>query len=105
MAFEFGDIVLVAFPFTNQVTTKRRPAVIVSNAAYNLARLDVVVMAVTSQLRPAPTPGEVWISHHRTAPCHPFARKTQICGSGVAQIGNSGDNRVAIVGGYTGDLN
>ena len=50
--FEFGDIVLVPFPFTDQSATKRRPAVVVSSPAYQAARPDVVVMAVTSQLRP-----------------------------------------------------
>ena len=31
MPFEFGDIVLVPFPFTNQTTAKKRPAVAVSS--------------------------------------------------------------------------
>jgi mRNA interferase MazF len=30
---EFGDLVLVPFPFTDQSTTKRRPAVVVSITA------------------------------------------------------------------------
>jgi mRNA interferase MazF len=59
MQFEFGDIVLVPFPFTNQATSKKRPAVVVSNRAYNVARPDVVVMAVTSQLRANPGLGEI----------------------------------------------
>ncbi len=67
MAFEFGDIVLVPFPFTDQKASKRRPAVIVSNTAYNHAKPDVVVMAVTSQFRPNLTLGEVWIDEWRTA--------------------------------------
>lgn len=57
----FGDVVLVAFPFTSQTATKRRPAVVVSGRAYNQARPDVIVMAVTSQLRPQPGLGEVWL--------------------------------------------
>lgn len=59
MPFEFGDVVLVPFPFTSQAASKRRPAIVVSNQTYNTARHDVVVMAVTSQLRPNPGPGEV----------------------------------------------
>lgn len=33
MPFEFGDIVLVRFPFTNQTAANKRPAVIVSSRA------------------------------------------------------------------------
>jgi mRNA interferase MazF len=67
MSYEFGAILLVPFPFTDQSASKRRPAVVVSNRAYNSARPDVVVMAVTSQLHPLPTSGEVWISHWQPA--------------------------------------
>ncbi len=59
--FEFGDIVLVPFPFTDQTAAKQRPAVVVSNAAYNRAKPDLVLMAVTSQLRATAAFGEVWI--------------------------------------------
>jgi mRNA interferase MazF len=48
MPFEFGDVVPVPFPFTSQTATKKRPAVVVSNRAYNAARPDAVVMAITS---------------------------------------------------------
>jgi mRNA interferase MazF len=61
MPFEFGDVVLVPFPFTSLAASKKRPAVVVSNAGYNAAKPDVVVMAVTSQLRPTPALGEVWV--------------------------------------------
>jgi len=47
--YKFGDIVLVPFPFTDQTTTKKRPAVIVSSNLYNQNRPDIVIMAVTSQ--------------------------------------------------------
>jgi mRNA interferase MazF len=59
--FEFGDVVLVPFPYTSQATSKQRPAVVVSSRAYALARPDVVLMAITSQLRPEPMLGEVWL--------------------------------------------
>ncbi len=47
--YEFGEIVLVPFPFTDQSGIKKRPAVVVSSDRYNSTHLDVVVMAVTSQ--------------------------------------------------------
>ncbi|MDO9166049.1 MAG: type II toxin-antitoxin system PemK/MazF family toxin [Rhodoferax sp.] len=58
----FGDVILVPFPFTNQAASKRRPSVVVSSRAYNLARPDVVVMAVTSQFRATEGVGEVWLA-------------------------------------------
>ncbi len=61
MPFDFGDIVLVPFPFTDQTASKKRPAAVVSRRAYNQSKPDIVVMAVTSQLRPAAEPGEVWV--------------------------------------------
>lgn len=33
-SFEFGDIVLVSFPFASQMGRKKRPAVVVSSGAY-----------------------------------------------------------------------
>lgn len=67
MPFEFGDVVLVPFPFTSQAASKQRPAIVVSNAVYNRARPDVVLMAVTNQLRPNSGPGEVWIGQWQSA--------------------------------------
>ena len=67
MPFEFGDVVLVPFPFTSHTASKRHPAVVVSNGAYNDARPDLVVMAVTSQLRPSPTLGEVQVDQWQAA--------------------------------------
>lgn len=69
---DFGDVVLVPFPFTSQAASKQRPAVIVSSRAYNLERPDLIMMAITSQLRPAPAPmgtswGEVWLRQWQDA--------------------------------------
>jgi mRNA interferase MazF len=55
--YEFGDVVLAPFPFTDQTTTKKRPAIVVSSAAYHHERPDLIIMAVTSQLRPSATVG------------------------------------------------
>ena len=49
--FEFGDVVLVPFPFTDQSASKRRPAVVVSSAAYSAERPDLIILAITSQVR------------------------------------------------------
>ncbi len=67
MPFEFGDIVLVPFPFTSQTSLKKRPAVVVSSLAYNSAKPDVILMAITSQLRANAILGEVWLHDWRGA--------------------------------------
>jgi hypothetical protein len=38
MPFDFGDVVLVPFPFTSQRASKKRPAVVVSNRTYATTR-------------------------------------------------------------------
>jgi mRNA interferase MazF len=48
--YKRGDIVLVAFPFTDLSSTKRRPALVVSPDAFNETLHDVVLVALTSQL-------------------------------------------------------
>jgi mRNA interferase MazF len=60
-------VVLVPFPFTNQAASKQRPAVVVSSRAYNAAKPDIIVMAITSQFRPSGSLGEVWIKGWRAA--------------------------------------
>jgi mRNA interferase MazF len=67
MPFEFGDVVLVSFPFTNQTALKKRPAVVVSNKSYNASRRDVVIMAITSQVRASGASGEILINKWQEA--------------------------------------
>ncbi|MEW6587245.1 MAG: type II toxin-antitoxin system PemK/MazF family toxin [Nitrospirota bacterium] len=46
--YDFGDVLLVPFPFTDHTTTKKRPAVVVSSTTYSKERPDVVLIAITS---------------------------------------------------------
>lgn len=52
---------------TDQTTTKKRPAVVISPATYITARPDLIIMAVTGQFRPSHTIGEVIIQDWQTA--------------------------------------
>jgi mRNA interferase MazF len=65
--FRFGDVVLVPFPFTDQSASKRRPAVVVSSDAYNSRRPDLILMAITSQVRPSLAFGEVAVADWKRA--------------------------------------
>jgi len=40
-----GDVILVPFPFSDQTTIKKRPAIIVSSNTYNSISQDVVIMS------------------------------------------------------------
>lgn len=53
MTYDFGDVLVVEFPFTDGSRSKRRPAVVVSAPDYIQRRGDVILMAVTSQTGPA----------------------------------------------------
>jgi mRNA interferase MazF len=66
-SYKFGDVVLVPFPFTDQTGGKRRPAVVVSSATYNGMRLDLVLMAITSQTKTATVYGEVTVKEWQRA--------------------------------------
>lgn len=46
-----GDIVLVGFVFSDETAKKLRPAVVISSAAYNRARQEIIVAAITSNIR------------------------------------------------------
>ena len=67
MAHAFGQVVLVPFPFTDQSSAKKRPAVIVSTSAYNIHRRDLIIMAITSQVRQPPGFGEAMLADWQAA--------------------------------------
>lgn len=50
-AYNRGDVVLVSFVFSDESEKKLRPAVVISSSAYNRARQEVVVAAITSNIR------------------------------------------------------
>jgi len=65
--YNFGDVVLLPFPFTDQTTIKKRPAVIISSSEYNNNRPDIIAMAVTSQIQHIQFFGEMAINDWRHA--------------------------------------
>jgi mRNA interferase MazF len=65
--YSFGDILLVPFPFTDQTSTKKRPAVVISSNDYNQQKLDVIIMAITSQIILPLTLGELEIADFSAA--------------------------------------
>ena len=46
-----GDIVLVGFIFSDESAKKLRPAVVISSGAYNRSRQEIIVAAITSNIR------------------------------------------------------
>lgn len=67
MTYQFGDVALVPFPFTDQSATKRRPGVIVSSAAYHEARRDLILMAITSRVHDVGSFGEIVVQDWQVA--------------------------------------
>ncbi|MEQ1602846.1 MAG: type II toxin-antitoxin system PemK/MazF family toxin [Methylophilaceae bacterium] len=56
MTFEAFDVVVVPFPFTDRDATKRRPALVISNALFNQQHNQLVLGMITT------TTGNVWPS-------------------------------------------
>ena len=65
--FHFGEVVLVPFPFTDQSGSKKRPAVVVSSTGYNARRRDIMIMAITSQVRTPLGFGEAMVADWQSA--------------------------------------
>lgn len=55
------------FPFTDQTTTKQRPAVVISSSGYNAHRPDLILLAITSQVRASLSFGEILVTDWQTA--------------------------------------
>jgi mRNA interferase MazF len=46
-----GDVVLVSFVFSDESGKKLRPALVISSQAYHRARQEIVVAAITSNIK------------------------------------------------------
>lgn len=53
------DVVTVPFPFTDKSTTKRRPALVLSNATFNKSGHTVLSIITTKGHRPWPGDSEI----------------------------------------------
>lgn len=49
--YKQGDILLIPFPYSDMTTAKQRPILVLSNSEYNESHQDIVVAALTSNLR------------------------------------------------------
>ena len=56
MIFKAFDVVVVSFPFTDRDATKRRPALVISNALFNQQHNQLVLAMITT------TADNVWPS-------------------------------------------
>ena len=48
-AYKAGDVIRVAFLFTNQAAAKVRPAVVLSADAFHLSRADLIMMPLSTK--------------------------------------------------------
>ncbi len=61
-SYNFGEVVLVPFPFTDQTTNKKRPAVVISSEIYNAEYPDRILMSITSQVFSSQKVGDIIIN-------------------------------------------
>lgn len=66
-SYNFGDVVLVPFPFTDQTTNKKRPAVVISSDIYNVEYPDRILMAITSQVSSSQKISDIIVTDWRGA--------------------------------------
>lgn len=48
--YKQGEILLIPIPFSDLVSKKKRPVLVISNSQYNYKTEDVIVVAITSNL-------------------------------------------------------
>lgn len=65
--FEQFEIVTVPFPFTDSESTKRRPAVVLSDGAHFNDKIGKCIMAMITTAQHSPWPGDVNISNLKQA--------------------------------------
>jgi mRNA interferase MazF len=66
-SYNFGEVVLVAFPFTDQTTNKKRPAVVISSDVYNAEYPDRILMGITGKVSSSQKVGDIIITDWRSA--------------------------------------
>lgn len=63
----FGDIVLLPYPLTGGEGHEQRPAVVISSENHNRTRRELVVLAVSTQVRFPLLPGETMLLRWQAA--------------------------------------
>jgi mRNA interferase MazF len=64
--FEAFDVVVVPFPFTDKTTTRRRPALVISRARFNVAH-DHAILAMITAARHSDWPSDTKLGEWREA--------------------------------------
>jgi len=67
ISYKRGDVILVPFPFSDQTSVKQRPSLVISVDAFQERGPDLLIMAVTSQVRGRLNLGEFIIRDWQTA--------------------------------------
>lgn len=65
--YNIGDVILVPFPFSNLLTFKRRPAVVISSNHFNQLTSYLIIIAITSQTQKVLGLGESSIFDYQSA--------------------------------------
>lgn len=67
MNFQRGDVILVSIAFSGAVGYKKRPAVVISTDAFNMAGIKLIVAAITGNISPPFRPGDTLLSNWNEA--------------------------------------